>query len=162
MKEIKLTRGQVAKVCDCHAHLLEGYKWTAQWHKERQTYHAVRYVSVLERVFGGAKSISMHRVIDGTPKGFVTDHIDHDTLNNQCSNLRTATNAQNQYNISKRKNNKSGYKGVQQIGEKKWIATIALGAWAKHLGTFKSPEDAARAYDQAAREHHGEFAKTNF
>lgn len=152
MKEIQLTQGQVAKVCDCHAHLVEGHKWRAQWNKKTQSFYAVRVYA-----------IAMHRVINQTPKGFETDHINHNTLDNQCSNLRTATPTQNHYNRRKHKTNKSGYTGVSWSKKSKtWDAQISINGRNKHIGSFRNPEDAARAYDAKAKELRGEFAVTNF
>lgn len=105
----------------------------------------------------------MHRVIANTPAGVFTDHVDGDTLNNQCSNLRDATNAQNLQNRGKQQNNTSGYKGVSwHKGHGAFGATIGDDNNLRHLGYFATAEDAARAYDKAARELHGEFAITNF
>jgi hypothetical protein len=46
----------------------------------------------------------------------------------------------------------------------KWAANIRYGHDSKkyHLGYFEDEEDAAKAYDIAARKHHGEKAKLNF
>jgi hypothetical protein len=86
MKYILLTKGKVATVCDCHYHLVEGRKW---W------YHNMGYAYHQTERHSNVKAIMMHRVINGTPDGFETDHIDRNKLNNQCSNLETVTHREN-------------------------------------------------------------------
>lgn len=44
------------------------------------------------------KTIFMHRQIMNTPKGFSTDHVDGDKLNNQRFNLRVCSHAENMRN----------------------------------------------------------------
>lgn len=163
MKEIPLTQGQVAIVCDCHYHLVKDYKWFSQWDDVTETFYALRGASMTERLLGSAHTIPMHRVINGTPKGFNTDHKNHDTLDNQCVNLRTATASQNRYNQGKMRHNKSGYKGVNlHKGDGKFHARIMVNSKRIHLGYYDTPEEAAHAYDKAAKELHGEFAQLNF
>lgn len=91
------------------------------------------------------------------------DHIDGDKTNNKFNNLRICTHNQNQHNQGIRKSNRSGYKGVSFMKSAgKWQAQICCNSKIKHLGLFMSKEDAARSYDKAALEIHGEFAWTNF
>ncbi len=91
------------------------------------------------------------------------DHRDGNGLNNQRHNLRPATTAQNSRNRGRCRNNTSGYKGVTWYKpQRKWLASISIDGRRKHLGYFASKLDAALAYDAAAREYHGDFARLNF
>ena len=110
---------------------------------------------------GSYKRISMHRLITG----FIgqIDHKDSDGLNNRRANLRFVSDTQNRRNSNIYKNNKTGFKGVSRTNKgRTWRANIAINKKQTHLGTFNTPEEAARAYDAAAIEHFGEFAKLNF
>lgn len=89
------------------------------------------------------------------------DHIDGNRQNNRVENLREASRSQNNGNQRLRLGGTSRYKGVCWHG-KKWTAGIALDGRRKHLGLFANEEDAARAYDRAAVEQWGQFARTNF
>jgi hypothetical protein len=158
MKIIPLTQGQVAKVSDAWYEELNKDKWQALYDPHTKSYYAMRNSSLL---LGKKKMIYMHRIVANTPDGMQTDHIDGDTLNNQPDNLRSCTHSQNQYNSEKHKNNISGFKGVR-ASRKKWQAEIRVGTKYIYLGTYPTPEKAAHAYDEAARELHGEFANLNF
>ena len=89
------------------------------------------------------------------------DHQDRNRLNDNIKNLREASHAQQNYNKSKATRNKSGYKGVRKVNSK-WVAYITVNKKQIILGRFDIKENAARAYDKAAREYFGEFAYTNF
>lgn len=108
---------------------------------------------------GRKKTIRMHALIMGVPGA---DHIDHDGLNNQRSNLRIATKSQNNHNQRPQRNVSSQFKGVCRMGPAKWIAYITLERRHTRLGEFRDEIEAAYAYDTAAREHFGEFACLNF
>ena len=98
-----------------------------------------------------------------TPNGMQTDHIDHNGLDNQRENLRICTVAENQRNRKADSDNASGFKGVCFSRKRhKWYAQITVDRKNMHLGSFDSPEEAARFYDLAALAYHGEFARTNF
>ena len=110
------------------------------------------------------KTIRLHRLITNAPSNLVVDHINGDTLDNRKANLRICTNKENCWNQSLRKNNKTGFKGV--LIEKRnllspYYSTIRIGNSRKYLGAFKTPIEAAKAYNEAALKYHGEFANLN-
>lgn len=106
---------------------------------------------------------SMHRLIMGEPPapGMEVDHIDHNPRNNRRSNLRWANRTQQQGNTVK-SNKTSGFRGVHRNRGGGWAARIHANGKTRHLGMFKTPEEAAMAYDAAAVNYFGEFAITNF
>lgn len=98
-------------------------------------------------------------MMDQWPSALV-DHVDLDSANNRWSNLRAATKSQNSANRLAQRNSRSGVKGVYWNPEcRKWGATICLNYKRAHLGLFDNIEDASRAYENAARERFGEFAR---
>lgn len=100
--------------------------------------------------------------------GFLTgwilvDHINGNGLDNRRANLRLASHAQNHANSQKRKGKSSPYKGVSwSRSGAKWMATIRSAGKTTYLGVFTNPIEAAKAYDRAASEIYGEFARVNF
>ena len=149
-KQIPLTQSKFAIVDDEDFEYLNQWKWYV--HKNGNNFYAVR---------GFPKRIQMHRVVMNTSDGIEVDHIDGNGLNNTRSNLRNCTHVQNMQNRKKNSDNTSGYKGVDWHNEK-WRAQITINKKIVFLGYFSSIEDAAHAYDTAAKEGHGNFAKTNF
>lgn len=160
MREIPLTQGKVTIVSQTDYDNLRRFKWFAM--KSRSTWYAMRRV---KNKHGSYSSHSMHREILGLKPGDKrqADHRDGHGLNNQRDNLRVATVGQNKCNQPKHRLNKSGYKGViWEASCSKWKAQIRVDGTAHHLGCFSDLMEAAKAYDKAARELHGEFARTNF
>ena len=95
------------------------------------------------------------------PNEFI-DHKDRVVSNNQLENLRLCTLSQNQWNRLKQKNNTSGYKGVSWHKQgKKWRAIIQIYYKYINLGLFPTKEEAASAYNEAAKKYHGEFANVS-
>ena len=155
MKEIPLTQGKVAIVDDEDYEYLRQFKWYAQW--DGWNWYAKRNVIVN----GKQKTILMHRVIMGVPNGRHTDHINHNGLDNREINLRICTAAGNQHNTGKQRNNTTGYKGVVITCGKYIKAQISNNGKRIHLGLFKTLEEAAKAYNEAAIKYHGEYAQLN-
>jgi len=101
---------------------------------------------------------SLHRLIADCPEGMMVDHINGNTLDNRRSNLRVCTHAENMRNRKIHKNNKSGFKGVylDRITGK-WKAQIRNNRKRFYLGSYETPEEASKAYLDAAERLHGEF-----
>jgi hypothetical protein len=161
VKEIPLTKGQVAIADDADYEWLSRWKWQAHWNKGTRSFYASRADYSNGR--NAQRVIIMHREIIGATEGQHADHVNHGTLDNRRANLRFATSSQNSCSRRKQTNNTSGYKAVNwEKNKNKWRARIKLNGKKRSLGYFTDPVLAAQAYDKAALELHGEFACINF
>lgn len=156
MKYIELNKGRRAAVDDFNYEMLQKYTWYIV------TKGTVSYAAT--SIFDNTKKskvrrLYMHRLVLQAAK---IDHKNGDGLDNRLSNLRPTTTSQNAINAKFNTKNTSGYKGVCKsptIG--KWIAQIKVNYKVHYLGTFADIKEAAKAYNIAALEHFGEFAKLN-
>jgi len=158
MKIIPLTQGKEALVDDeDYDRLMTMGSWFA--HFNNVAGNGYWYAETRS----GSDHVKMHRVILHAPDNKIVDHIDGNGLNNQKSNLRLATQSQNQANSKLREDNTSGLKGVSYKHRiSKWAAKISYQGEESHLGYFEDKIKAAEAYDRAAKRLHGEYARLNF
>lgn len=156
--KIFLTLGQYTTIDLEDFELVSKHRWNA--HKRNHSNSgSLKYDAVTNILYG---SIYMHRLINNTPKEFVTDHIDDNPLNNRRNNLRAVTTSRNKQNARLRSNNKSGYKGVSWCKRgNKWTARFRLGKKYLFLGRFDSLEEAALAYNKAVTKHRPEYGFLN-
>jgi len=152
MKEMLLTKGKVALVDDAD------FEWLSQWKWCYSMGYAVRRARIIEGGKAG-RIIRMHRVILDAPPELEVDHRNHNRLDNQRSNLRLATRAQNCHNMRMLKTNTVGLKGVTFCKcTNRFQAQINFKGRNKKLGRFDTPEEAHQAYVEAAKFYYGEFA----
>lgn len=150
---IEMTQGMTAWVSPEDADLVGRHSWSV----------ATRGEKIYAQARIGGKNVLMHTLLMNPPEGVGVDHVDGDTLDNRRSNLRLASKSQNAANRGPTKSNTSGYKGVHWHKQgKKWMAAIGVDGKSIYLGLFQHAQDAARAYDEAALKHFGEYAVLNF
>jgi hypothetical protein len=121
--------------------------------EDRNTSYAITYDHPRWR------RLSMHKLVAGYK---LTDHKNSNGLDNRKQNLREATATQNSAHRTKPKVGQSQYKGVRPLKSGLWKACIGHNYKSINLGTFTTEMEAAQAYDEAALELWGEFAKLNF
>ena len=149
--------------------LVSQYKWFLFGRKDRGN----KPIYAIARV--GKKQISMHRLIMGCPEGMFVIHVNGNRFDNRKENLQILSTREHYHNIGSIGNttqaalnsgqrvrrNQTGLIGVTDMKKlkiKKWRAKIER----KHIGYYKTAEEAARAYDAKAKELYGEFARLNF
>ena len=149
MKELALTQGKFALVDDEDFERLSEYNWRCDKDRAR------------------CGNFEMAHIVLQTDH--TIDHKDGNTLDNRKLNLRKCSHSQNHGNSKKTTSKTSSkYKGVTfHKRTERWRAIIGLtnflGQYIRiSLGCFVIEEDAAKAYDEAARKHFGEFACLNF
>ena len=155
--EIKLTCGRVAVIDFKAYYRIKKHKWMGK--KGRNTWYALRY---FYDESGERRQAWMHREILRLkdPDVFV-DHIDGDGLNNTMNNLRVATKQENHWNQGSYKGS-SDFRGVSwNVAAKKWQVRITANKVTHQLGFFKCEKEAAKVWNEKAKELYGEFARLN-
>ena len=115
------------------------------WYEGKQGY-------LLSRIDG--RLTRLHRLIMNADSDIQVDHKDRNTSNNRKSNLRFATNAQNQMNKLPGDRNKSGKRGVfWREDRQKWLVRVSH----THIGMYSDFDEAVAAREKAEKEMYGEF-----
>lgn len=151
MISIDVGNGLLALIDDEDFLRVEPYTWRARedgyiqrtWIEEGKTYHEL-----------------LHRFIMEAAEDEVVDHENGDRWDCQKHNLRVATLSQNAANRPTTSQERD-WKGIYPHGNR-WKARIKLEGRNVYLGSFPSPQEAAYAYDVAAKRLFGDFARLNF
>jgi len=160
MKVLLLTKGMTASVDDADFPEVSRFSWQAQrikkgWVVKRGIWDPVRKNN---------RNESLGVFLLRPPPGMRVDHRDGNPFNNQRSNLRVCTKTENDRAFRNKAEGKtSRFRGVCWHAQRnRWRASIETAGHNYHLGVFFREEDAAHAYDTAARKHFGQFAHLNF
>lgn len=158
MKKIPLNKGKISEFVIVDD---EDFDFLSQWNWTIRRMATVNYARRTETTLVNGrrknKTIHMHRVVlklhDDT---LIVDHVNGDGLDNRKCNVRACTYSQNHQNRHK---SRQARKGVRQSSANRWQARIVVNGNEMHLGSFRSENEAAKAYADAARMHFGEFAR---
>lgn len=163
MKSILLTQGFVAWVDDDDYVRLSEHKWCVS--RMGRRWYAIRWQPGADDT---QKKVYMHREILNAKPGQEVDHVLGESspgiVHNWRANLRLCSHVQNLQGFKRKKKGMSSrFRGVCWWEDRqKWTAQIQVKGRKRHLGVFESEENAARAYDVAAKRFFGEFASPNF
>ena len=155
--QIPLTRGKVAIVDECDAHLA-----TAKWYcaHTRGIFYAQRTI----KANGKKWTLHLHREVLGlTDRAMEVDHINGDGLDCRRSNLRVVRHADNLRNRGPTRVNTTGFKGVSWDDERRlFYAQMSFMGKRIHLGRYRTAEEASLAFAYCAKALHGEFFRLHY
>jgi hypothetical protein len=150
---IPLTRGYFALVDEADFARVAAFTWSLRpAGRRREHLYAIAWVD--------GRHMYLHHFLVGTRER--VDHQDRNGLNCRRGNMRFATKSQNRQNAIVRSNSRTGLKGVTFAKDRGYYrANIQVDGKRTWLGNFTDPKVAARAYNEAAIQLFGEFAKLN-
>lgn len=152
---IPLTQDKFAVIDEADAERVLAFNWTAKRSAHGNAWYAHRTE--------GGRTVLLHRFILGDDCPPIVDHIDRDGLNNRRSNLRGVTPQESVVNRERLVPTASGYRGVHlHKPSGRWHAAIGYRGRAISLRYHDTPEEAARAYDEAGRRLYGDLFVPNF
>jgi hypothetical protein len=159
--EVELSNGLIATIDAADAAPVAPFRWYCSVSGSGKTFYAAARI----RADGKQTTLYMHRLITGCQRGDGkdVDHKDGNGLNNRKNNLRVCTRQQNQCNRDS--TNPTGFRGVALMKGgrvKPWVAGLKYRGRRLVFGYYATAEEAARAYDDAAKRLNGEFARLNF
>lgn len=158
MIEIPLSQGKVALIDDADYEKVSHHKWSVSFCKTGQKWYARRTIRRDKK----QHTIYLHRFILDAPPHLQVDHINGNGLDNRRANLRLVTVTQNRQ-CGRSRPNKTRLKGVCFYKSRQtYQARIVVNGKKICLGYYKTPLEAALAYDAAAIKPHGEYARLNF
>jgi hypothetical protein len=150
--QIPLKRGEFAIVDKADEELVRGFNWNL----------APNGYVYADR---SRMRIALHRLIAGPADHELVDHVNGNRLDNRTANLRIANSAQNGANRgpARLKSGKtSRFKGVSWSKTKqRWVVYVHHMGKTRYVGRFTDEPEAAKAYNEAAIEVWGEFARLN-
>lgn len=153
MKKIPLTNGGIVKVDNDDFDYLSEFKWRGKKSDGGKQCHAVRDVSL-----GNKKvTVRMHRLLTEAGKTDLVFHVNEDGLDNRKRNLQSRP-----IRPWTGRADTAALRGVTDVAKDCYAASIDFTGADYSLGEFGTPEDAARAYDRAARNLYGSNARTNY
>lgn len=124
-----------------------------QWRESGRRYISYIHREIAERKLG-------RKLTDKD----IVKHINGDKLDNRRENINIITQLEQlQSNIDKNKERSSSkYRGVSYDKmNKKWVSQIRYQGKREYLGRYSTQEEAAQAYNNAAKEYYGEKARLN-
>lgn len=159
-KELPICGGRCAIVDDDDFEVVSRYAWRLEKKGGRSAYARRDGTPDMN---GRRPTVYLHSDILTCPPGMQVDHKNGNGLDCRRSNLRCATREQQARN--RKATRGDGLKGIRLVNPgspRPWQARIGHHNKRISLGCFATKEEAARAYDRAASEMFGEFARLNF
>lgn len=155
MKIILTNKGEEILVSDLDYEKLMKYTW----YIDSKGYPSTN-VKASKEAGTKQRKLRMHKLL--LTDAQVVDHINRNKLDNRRSNLRSVTTNQSNANRAAFSSKKaSSYKGVHRTASGKWQAMLWHEGKNHGLGSYDTPEEAALAYNAAAKQLRGDHTFLN-
>ncbi len=162
MKIITLTQGYNTEIDDIDYNYLIQWLWYVQVNPKSKLLYAMRDIHINKNLHIYMHHEILKRMKLIIPKGYVGDHKDRNSLNNQRENLRIVTKSEDLHNRSIYSNNTTGIKGVSPALYKPWVAQLTVNKIKVLHEYFDNYEDAVEARLQAEQQYLKETNESHF